>query len=101
MKTLREFIAEAKSEPLADSKGNTVEHGDYVHNPHTGDVATVDTKKKKLVYHDGTRIDFKRVGLKDWWHKIDSDEFNRRTEQKKEREAKERELKKHIKRLTK
>ncbi len=101
METFKDFLEESSKEPLKDSKGNDLQHGDKLHNPHTGDVATYDAKKKKLEYPDGSKMDAKRAGVSDWWHKIDAAEHEKKAEENIKADKDREELSKHIKRLMK
>ena len=86
MKTFKDFLDES-SKPTKehkDSKGNVLQHGDYLHNPHTGDIGVFDhdspKKKPKIRWHDGGSVSAERAGISDWWHKIPEDEFDKHAE---------------------
>lgn len=97
MKTFSQFITEEYS----DSKGELISHGDYLHNPHTGDVGQVDSKKGKLVYHNGSKGHLKSLGVSDWWHKITKDEYENRASKNTSYDKDSAELKRLTKNLTK
>ena len=98
MKTFKEF---AESVQHTDAGGTILTHGDYVHNPHTGDVGQLDVKRSKIVYHDGSKVDAKRAGLKDWWHRISKHEYESRAAVNKKADQSQAELKSITSRLSK
>lgn len=97
MKTFSQFV----SEEYKDSKGETLSHGDYIHNPHTGDVGQIDAKKHKLIYRDGTKGNLKLLGVKDWWHKIPKEEYDNIANQNSKNDKESAEFKRLVKNLTK
>lgn len=106
MKTFKDFLDES-SKPTKehkDSKGNVLQHGDHILNPHTGDIGIFDhdspKKKPKIRWHDGGSVSAERLGpLSDWWHKIPEDEFNERAEKLNKSKQSHDELKRILKRF--
>ncbi len=87
-------------ENYIDSKGNQLSVGDYIHNKHTGDIGQIDTKKHKVTHHDGKSSSSKKLGIKDWWTKIDKNEYDAKANELTKKDASEKELKGLIKRAT-